>query len=77
MEGQGSEPHLLFDKHMIEFSPILPFSNGSEIEVTVSNPMDYPIEVYSLEFDKEYLIEEEVMYIYCTMYMYLPVIMFL
>lgn len=45
---------------MIEFEPILPYSIGSEVEVTVGNNMDYPIEMYSLEFDKDYLIEEEV-----------------
>ena len=61
MEGRGSEPQLVFDKHLMEFSPILPFSTyGSEVEVTVSNPMEYPIEFYSVEFDKQYLLEEEV-----------------
>lgn len=61
MEGRGSEPRLVFDKRLVEFTPILPFASyGSELEVTVTNPMEYPIEFYSVEFDKQYLLEEEV-----------------
>ena len=58
--GQGSEPQVVFDKNLIEFLPILPFSDASDGEVTVTNPMDYPVEIYSLEFDKQYSKEEEV-----------------
>ena len=60
VSGQGSEPQVLFDKTLVEFLPILPFSNGSKAEVTIANPLDYPVEIYSLEFDKQYLEEEEV-----------------
>ena len=63
VEGQGSEPHLLFDRHLVEFPPVLPFADGSEAEVVVSNPMPYPVEMYSLEFDKQYLEEEEVKHV--------------
>ena len=58
--GQGCEPQIIFDKSLVEFQPILPFSNGSEAEVTITNPLEYPVEIYSLEFDKQYLQEEEV-----------------
>lgn len=61
VEGHGSEPHVVFDRTLLEFSPVMPFTAGSEAEVTVSNPMDYPVELYSLEFDKQYLEEEEVL----------------
>ena len=60
MEGGGSEPQLIFTPSLVEFEPVLPFSQGSEAEVTVTNPMPYPVEFYSLEFDKQYLEEEEV-----------------
>lgn len=60
VQGLGSEPRLEFDRNMIAFPPILPFSPGCESEVTVRNPMAYPVEFYSLEFDKQYLEEEEV-----------------
>lgn len=39
----------------------MPFTEGSEMDVTITNPMDYPIELYSLEFDKQYLEEEDVL----------------
>ena len=50
----------MFSSTMLEFGPVLPFSSGASQEVTVSNPTAYPIEFYSLEFDSQYLLEEEV-----------------
>ena len=64
VEGSGSEPHILFDRTLVEFSPVLPFSPGSVGEVTISNPKPYPVEVYSLSFDRQYLEEEEVNSVY-------------
>ena len=60
MRGQGSEPRLEFDRQLVEFPAVLPFAEGSEAEVVVSNPLPYAIEFYSLEYDKQYLEEEEV-----------------
>lgn len=60
VEGVGSEPQLIFNPTIAEFEPVLPFSPGSEVEVTVTNPMPYPVEFYSLEFDQQYLEEEKV-----------------
>ena len=60
LEGRGSEPQIQFDRTLVEFSPILPFTSGAESEVTIFNPTAHPIEVYSLEFDHQYLEEEEV-----------------
>lgn len=64
VKGHGSEPRLEFDRQLVEFPAVLPFADGSEAEIVVSNPHPYPIEMYSLEFDKEYLKEEEVLYIH-------------
>ena len=58
--GRGSEPKIDFDKSLIEFVPISPFSEGTDAEFTISNPMSYPLEVYSLEFDQQYQKEEDV-----------------
>jgi len=58
--GQGSEPKVEFSSSLVEFGPVLPHSNGDEQEVIVKNPCDFPIEIYSLEFDKQYLDEEKV-----------------
>ena len=60
VEGQGSEPHLVFNQHLLQFPTVLPLAAGSEAEVLIFNPMPYPVEMYSLEFDKQYLEEEEV-----------------
>ena len=60
VQGFGSEPQLELDRNLIAFTPVLPFSPGIESEVNVKNPMPYPVEFYSLEFDKQYIEEEEV-----------------
>ena len=61
LEGKGSQPAVVFSRNLLEFPAIVPFSNdGSEAEVTILNPMEYPVELYSLEFDKQYLEEEKV-----------------
>ena len=60
VRGFGAEPQLEFDRTVVEFSPILPFSNGAEEAVLITNPTAYPIEFYSLEFDRQYLEDEEV-----------------
>ena len=60
MKGHGSEPRVEFDRQLVHFPAVLPFADGSEVEVLVSNIQSYPVEIYSLEFDKQYLEEEEV-----------------
>ena len=45
---------------MLIFSPVLPFCGKAEIVVKVTNPCTFPVEFYSLEFDKQYLEEEKV-----------------
>ncbi|EDO26992.1 predicted protein, partial [Nematostella vectensis] len=58
--GQGSEPKVEFSSSLIEFGPVLPHSLGDEQEVVIRNPCRFPVEIYSLEFDKQYLDEEKV-----------------
>ena len=60
VEGLGSEPQIQFDRTLVEFPPVFPFALGSEVEITVTNPAPYPVGFYSLEFDKQYLEEEQV-----------------
>ncbi|CAH8595198.1 unnamed protein product [Heterobilharzia americana] len=60
--GKGLEPQLIFDRSLLQFSPTLPFSpTGSEEIVTVTNPCDYPIEFYSIELDKQFAQEDEIL----------------
>ena len=65
VKGRGSEPWVEFDTQLVQLPAVLPFADGSEAEVIVSNPMPYDIEIYSLEYDKQYLEEEEVRNILC------------
>ncbi|CAH8527146.1 unnamed protein product [Schistosoma turkestanicum] len=61
-QGKGLEPQLTFDRVMLQFTPILPYSiNGSEELVTITNPCDYPIEFYSVELDKQAVLEDEIL----------------
>jgi hydrocephalus-inducing protein len=60
VRGEGSEPKVEFTSSVLEFGPILPHAFGDEKEVTVQNPSSFPVEIYSLEFDKQYLEEEKV-----------------
>lgn len=58
--GHGLEPRLEFSPPVLELGPLLPYSCGVEGTVVVKNPCQFPIEFYSLEFDEQYLAEEEV-----------------
>ncbi len=69
--GRGLEPRLELDPPgggaLLEFGPILPHSapdpgaaSGHERSLVLHNPCDFPVEVYSLEFDQNYLQEEKV-----------------
>jgi hydrocephalus-inducing protein len=63
-KGRGLEPRIELSKTLLEFEPILPHSVGDEQEVKIINPCQFPIEIYSLEFDKNYLDEEKVSLIF-------------
>ena len=68
-QGVGLEPQLIIGQmrggqfeqtSSIVFNPILTHSPGDEQEVVIKNPCPFPIEIYNLEFDKQYLEEEKV-----------------
>lgn len=67
--GVGLEPELVIGQmrgdqfeqtSSIVFNPILTHSPGDEQEVIIRNSCSFPIEIYNLEFDKQYLEEEKV-----------------
>lgn len=43
----------------VNMGPVLPYK-ALETAVELVNPMDQAIEVYSLDFDRQYLSEEEI-----------------
>ncbi|XP_075242911.1 hydrocephalus-inducing protein-like isoform X4 [Convolutriloba macropyga] len=57
--GSGVELGVQFSKNFLEFGPCLPHSVGDEQEVLITNPTDFPIEIYSVEFDNQYIDEEK------------------
>ncbi|XP_075290309.1 hydrocephalus-inducing protein homolog isoform X2 [Opisthocomus hoazin] len=61
VSGHGLEPQLEFTPPVLELGPVLPHSCGVEGTVMVKNPCEFPIEFYSLEFDQQYLAEEEML----------------
>ncbi|NXL83544.1 HYDIN protein, partial [Alectura lathami] len=61
VSGHGLEPQLEFNPSVLELGPLLPYSGGMEGTVVVKNPCEFPIEFYSLEFDQQYLAEEEIL----------------
>lgn len=63
-QGQGLEPQIQFSTSQIELDPVLPYSSGQEVEVLVRNPCPFPIEFYSVDFDRQYLEEERVTVLY-------------
>ncbi|CAM4582649.1 unnamed protein product [Leuciscus chuanchicus] len=60
-QGQGEEPQLEFSSSKLDMGTILPYSGGKFAEVIVHNPCPFPIEFYSLDFDKQNLEEEEIL----------------
>lgn len=41
--------------------PVLPYDKSSVKIIEIKNPMSFPIEVYSADFDKKYIEEEEIL----------------
>ncbi|CAM4581517.1 unnamed protein product [Leuciscus chuanchicus] len=60
-QGQGEEPQLEFSSSELDMGTVLPYSGGKVAEVIVCNPCPFPVEFYSLDFDKQYLEEEEIL----------------
>ncbi|XP_068025928.1 hydrocephalus-inducing protein homolog [Melanerpes formicivorus] len=61
VSGSGLEPRLEFQPEVLELGPVLPSSPGAQGTVVVKNPCEFPIEFYSLEFDQQYLAEEQIL----------------
>ncbi|EEY70141.1 uncharacterized protein PITG_19203 [Phytophthora infestans T30-4] len=57
--GEGSELRISFSPPLIELGPVLPCAPPEEQLVEIRNDSDYPIEVFSLDFDSMYQQDEE------------------
>ncbi|XP_046889403.1 hydrocephalus-inducing protein homolog [Hypomesus transpacificus] len=61
VQGEGDEPRLDWSSSKLELGPTLPLSAGQGAQLLVRNPCPFPIEFYSLDFDKQYLEEEKIL----------------
>ncbi|KAJ3287536.1 hypothetical protein HK104_008544 [Borealophlyctis nickersoniae] len=59
--GKGVKPTIVFEPETLVIGPILPASEGVESRIFVHNPTNYAVEMYSIEFDQQYLEEEEIL----------------
>jgi hydrocephalus-inducing protein len=60
VKGQGINNLVDLKPDNIKLGPVLPYDTKSIECFEITNPMDHPIEIYSLDFDKQYLEEEEI-----------------
>lgn len=60
VRGQGAYYQVECTPDKVKLGPVLPYQSV-EAPIELYNPMDQAIEVYSLDFDKQYLGEEEVL----------------
>mgnify|MGYP007088257961 CR=1 FL=1 len=61
VKGQGIYYAVEIKEDKIVQGPILPYDKNCLTPFEVKNLMDFPIEFYSTEFDKQYLEEEEIL----------------
>ena len=61
VKGQGIHYQLEMVPETIKLGPVLPYDRSAIQEFEIRNPMDQPIEVYSLDFDRQYIEEEEIL----------------
>ncbi|XP_063716545.1 hydrocephalus-inducing protein homolog isoform X4 [Symsagittifera roscoffensis] len=61
VSGDGKEPGLDLESNVVEFGPVLPHSLGEERSVVFRNSSQFPIEIYSVEFDSQYIEEERIL----------------
>jgi P pilus assembly chaperone PapD len=58
LKGSGREKKIAVSPSALQLPPVQPYGEAAEAEFSLINPTDYPLEVYVLEFDKDYLEEE-------------------
>jgi hypothetical protein len=56
--AEGLATPLVFNPTEVVLKPVIPFSEGGEQVITVSNPTEFPIEFFSVDFDTVYKEDE-------------------
>jgi len=60
VKGQGINNVVELVPDTIKLGPVLPYDTKSIECFEIVNPMEHPIEIFSLDFDKQYLEEEDI-----------------
>lgn len=60
-KGYGINYSLEFVENSGEMGPVLPYDKSSEKIVKLKNPMSFPIEIFSTDFDQKFSEEEEIL----------------
>ena len=58
VQGTGKELKLVVSPEHISLPAVLPYAAAATAPFTLHNPTDYPIEVYCVELDEQYVLEE-------------------
>jgi hydrocephalus-inducing protein len=61
VRGQGINYQVELLPETIALGPVLPYDSSAIQTFEIRNPMDIPIELYSLDFDKQYTEEEDIL----------------
>lgn len=59
LKGEGKEYHVQFVPSLVEIGPVLPHDEPKPAEFVIQNNSDHPVEIYSLDFDEKYKLEED------------------
>lgn len=61
VKGQGVNFQVDFVPDTVKLGPVLPYSTQAMACIEMRNPMEIPVELYSLDFDRQYLEEEDIL----------------
>lgn len=60
-KGTGTSINLEFEPNLAQIGPVLPYDQFSYCVVEVKNPTDYDTELFSIDFDKQYIKDEDIL----------------
>ena len=64
VKGQGITHQIDFLPAQLILGPVLPYKHDAYSLVEMRNTTDYPVEIYSVDFDQQFKQEEEIMKAY-------------
>jgi hydrocephalus-inducing protein len=59
VKGAGTSVGLEFNPDRLNIGPVLPYNNKAIMRLDIKNPSDYDTELFSTNFDSDYLKDED------------------